>query len=144
MNELIEKSGHFALHSIDRSQKDLLGRFKGPDPAAKFDGLDWRDGVTGCPILSACIGVMECRVLRTLAPGNHTLFVGEVVSAALPVRLRRGEAAVERDESGAVGSALPRYQGHASVLGEIPYVDDLRILQVPLPRQGGGRVAVGR
>ena len=78
---LIEKSGHFALHSLDRARKDLLGRFKGPDPIAKFDGLTWRDGITGCPILAECIGAVECRVIRTLAPGNHTLFVGEVVNA---------------------------------------------------------------
>lgn len=78
---LLEKSGHFALHSLDRDQKALLGRFKGPDPGAKFDGLTWRDGITGCPILSDCIGAMECRVTQTLSPGNHTLFIGEVVKA---------------------------------------------------------------
>lgn len=80
-HELLEKSGHFALHLLAREQKDLLARFKGPDPAAKFTSLAWRDGRTGCPILSDCIGSVECRITRTLAPGNHTLFIGEVVNA---------------------------------------------------------------
>lgn len=78
---LITQSGRFALHSLAREQKALLKRFKGPDPAAKFSSLAWRDGVTGCPILADCIGCLECRVIQTLAPGNHTLFIGEVVNA---------------------------------------------------------------
>ncbi len=80
-HELLEKSGHFALHILAGDQKDLLARFKGPDPGAKFASIAWRDGVTGCPILADCIGCMECRITQRLAPGNHTLFVGEVVNA---------------------------------------------------------------
>jgi flavin reductase (DIM6/NTAB) family NADH-FMN oxidoreductase RutF len=79
-HQLLEKSGCFALHILGKDQKALLSRFKGPDPEAKFDSLAWRDGVTGCPILKDCIGFLECRITRTLAPGNHTLFLGEVVA----------------------------------------------------------------
>ena len=78
---LVEQSGHFALHSLSRQQTHLLARFKGPDPAAKFSSLAWHEGVTGCPIIDACIGCLECRVIRSLAPGNHTIFIGEVVNA---------------------------------------------------------------
>ena len=81
-HRLIEKSGVFALHMLEKDQSDLLGRFKGPDPAAKFDGLDRHRGRTGCPLLKKCAAFLECRVRHTLAPGNHTLFVGEIVHAA--------------------------------------------------------------
>ncbi|MFZ7111489.1 MAG: flavin reductase family protein [Desulfatiglandales bacterium] len=80
-HELLMKSGHFALHILAREQKDLLARFKGPDAGAKFGSIAWKDGVTGCPILADCIGCMECRITQSLAPGNHTLFVGDVVNA---------------------------------------------------------------
>lgn len=80
-HKLLEKSGHFALHILAREQKDLLARFKGPDPEKKFASLTWSDGVTGCPTLSDCIGYLECRISHSLAPGNHTLFVGKVVKA---------------------------------------------------------------
>jgi flavin reductase (DIM6/NTAB) family NADH-FMN oxidoreductase RutF len=80
-HELLEKSGRFALHILDRGQKDLLARFKGPDPGEKLAGIAWREGKTGCPVLADCIGSLECRIIRTLAPGNHTLFIGEVVEA---------------------------------------------------------------
>ena len=78
---LLMKSGRFALHILAREQKDLLARFKGPVAEAKFASIAWKDGVTGCPILSECIGSMECRIVQSLSPGNHTLFVGEVVDA---------------------------------------------------------------
>ena len=78
-HDLLKESGHFALHILAREQTDLLARFKGPDPGSKFADLAWHNGVTGCPILTDCIGILECRIQTTLAPGNHTLFIGEVV-----------------------------------------------------------------
>ena len=78
-HRLIEKSHVFALHLLTKEQKDLLFRFKGPDPEGKFDALDWTEGRTGCPILRDCAGYLECRVIDTYAPGNHTLFIGKVL-----------------------------------------------------------------
>ena len=80
-HDLLQKGGHFALNILAKEQKDLLSRFKGPDPESKFRSIAWRHGVSGCPILADCIGSLECRVRQTLAPGNHTLFIGEVVGA---------------------------------------------------------------
>ena len=53
----------------------------GPDLQTKFENISWKDGITGCPVLNGCIGAMECRIIEQLAPGNHTLFIGQVVSA---------------------------------------------------------------
>ena len=78
-HDLIRQSGAFALHVIAKEQKDLLSRFKGPDPRVKFAALEWRKGRTGSPILEDCIAWLECEVQSSLAPGNHTLFIGEVV-----------------------------------------------------------------
>lgn len=80
-HELVTQGGSFALHIISREQKDLLARFKGPIHQDKFESMAWAYGVTGCPILADCIGCMECRLTQSLAPGNHTLFIGEVVHA---------------------------------------------------------------
>lgn len=80
-HDLLQKSGHFALHILAREQKAMLARFKGPDPEAKFSSLEWKNGATGCPILADCIGSLECRMTQRLAPGNHTLFIGEVVDS---------------------------------------------------------------
>jgi len=82
-HDLIDQSGCFALHVIDRSQNELLKRFKGPDPAEKFAGIDWEPGQTGCPVLKDCMAWFECRINEKYQPGNHTLFVGEVIHAGV-------------------------------------------------------------
>ncbi|GAB6908093.1 hypothetical protein JCM12296A_39320 [Desulfosarcina cetonica] len=87
-HDLLMQSGHFALHVIDDQQKDLLARFKGPVAREKFDAIAWHEGVTGCPILEDCIASVECRITQQLAPGNHTLFVGEVVDAVFHAEKR--------------------------------------------------------
>lgn len=82
-HRLIEKSGVFNLHILSGDQKDIMSRFKGPDPEAKFSGIQWRPGITGCPILQKCIAYLECRVSDSFRPGNHTLFIGEIVAAEI-------------------------------------------------------------
>lgn len=80
---LIKDGGYFALHVVEKSQQDLLARFKGPDPAGKFSGIRWERGTTGCPVLDRCMAWFECRVAQIYSPGNHDLFVGEVVNAGM-------------------------------------------------------------
>jgi flavin reductase (DIM6/NTAB) family NADH-FMN oxidoreductase RutF len=83
---LIEKSGCFALHAVSRNRPDLLKIFKGPDPAGKFASLRWSKGRTGSPLLNDCLAYVDCRVKTTLNPGNHTLFIAEVVDGRLVSR----------------------------------------------------------
>lgn len=82
-HHFIQQSGSFALHLLARNQKDFLSRFKGPDPEAKFASIPWARGKTGCPILKECIGYLECAVRERYAPGNHSLFIGEIVDARI-------------------------------------------------------------
>jgi flavin reductase (DIM6/NTAB) family NADH-FMN oxidoreductase RutF len=80
-HHLIEKSGHFVLHILAKEQINLLSRFKGSDPSAKFHSIKWTRGKTGCPILETCIAYLECRVKANYNPGNHSLFIGEIIDA---------------------------------------------------------------
>jgi flavin reductase (DIM6/NTAB) family NADH-FMN oxidoreductase RutF len=80
-HKLLEKSGCFTLNILSKDQKDFLSRFKGPDPKAKFDGIDYRKGKTGSPVLSDCIGYLECKIVEQYEPGNHTLFIGKIIDA---------------------------------------------------------------
>lgn len=82
-HRLIEKGNAFALHILSRDQKGFLRRFKGPDPLSKFSALEWSRGKTGCPVLKDCLGYLDCRVITSLKPGNHTLFLGEVLDAQM-------------------------------------------------------------
>lgn len=82
-HDMIVKTKAFGLHLIDRSQKDLLKRFKGPDPKEKFAGMDWKPGKTGVPILTDCLAWFELEVKEQHQPGNHTLFIGKVLDAGV-------------------------------------------------------------
>lgn len=82
-HDMIVHKKAFGLHIIDQSQKDLLKRFKGPDPGKKFDGMDWKSGKTGVPILTDCLAWFELEVLQKHQPGNHTLFISKVVDAGV-------------------------------------------------------------
>lgn len=78
---MITQSKCFALHVLPKDPKDFLKRFKGPDPMAKFSDIEWGKGKTGSPILKDCIAWLECEVVSSINPGNHTLFIGKVVAA---------------------------------------------------------------
>ncbi len=78
---LIDKSNAFVLHVLDKSQKEMLKRFKGPDPEKKFSGISWETYKTGAPILKDCIAWFELQVKERHDPGNHTLFIGEVINS---------------------------------------------------------------
>ncbi len=78
---LIEKSGAFALNILDVQQKNYLARFKTTETDAKFTGIRWEPGKTGCPILNNCVGYIDCVVEERLKPGNHTLFFGKIIDA---------------------------------------------------------------
>lgn len=80
-HSLIEKSNAFVLHVLDKSQKDMLKRFKGADSGKKFTGIYWETKKTGAPILKDCMAWFELKVKERHAPGNHTLFIGEVINS---------------------------------------------------------------
>jgi flavin reductase (DIM6/NTAB) family NADH-FMN oxidoreductase RutF len=82
-HQLIEQGGSFALHVLAKSRKDFLSRFKEKEAGAKFSALNWTAGKTGCPILSECLAYLECELKTHYRPGNHTLFIGEVIDASV-------------------------------------------------------------
>ncbi len=84
-HSMIEKAGAFAVVFLREDQAGLIDVFKDKDPdtSAKFKGLDWHKGSTGAPVLDDCLGWVECRLTGAYKPGDHTLFVGEIVNAGV-------------------------------------------------------------
>lgn len=84
IQELIEESGHFVLNHISENPLVMFrhfGRgFRLDEPA--FDGLSTQADPAGI-ILQDCIGHLGCRVVKSLDVGDHRLYVGEIISAAL-------------------------------------------------------------
>jgi flavin reductase (DIM6/NTAB) family NADH-FMN oxidoreductase RutF len=60
-------------------------------PFAHWHGIATRAGAAGAPLLDGALGWLECRTVAAHAAGDHTLFVGEVLSVE---RGRTGPALV--------------------------------------------------
>ncbi|MFD8564614.1 flavin reductase family protein [Streptosporangium canum] len=49
--------------------------------AAQFDDVDWQPGeITGVPLLEGTLARFECELWRTYDGGDHTIFIGKVLS----------------------------------------------------------------
>ena len=73
-------SASFAVHVLSESQRDLSVRFS-EMPEGRFEGVEWRTGDTGAPLLAGCLATVECRVVTITEAGDHAIFLGEVVNA---------------------------------------------------------------
>lgn len=82
---LIRESGVFAVSVLGEDQRDLAGMLGKrwslrPD---KLDEVRTRRGTTGCPILMDALGAVECRVVESVAAGDSTVLVAEVIVAEM-------------------------------------------------------------
>lgn len=79
--ELVRESGVFNVNLLAQSQTALiqkLGRKSGRD-GDKFKRLPHALDARGCPYLTEAVGYVSCQVTGTVAAGDHTIFVGEVL-----------------------------------------------------------------
>ncbi len=75
-------SATFAVNFLAADQVDMSNRFASSG-GNKFDGVDWRLGQLGAPLLSGTLGYAECRVVNAYDGGDHTIFVGEIGAAEI-------------------------------------------------------------
>jgi ribonuclease HI len=75
----LKACGVFALHLLAEDHQQVMVHFKAGCTTG-FEQVRWRKSEHGVPLLEeGCVLRVECRVTDTCAPGNHTLFVGEVL-----------------------------------------------------------------
>ena len=81
MHELLREAGGFAVSLLAAGQEDVAQHFaRGVPPIAHWHGIATRADAAGAPLLEGALGWLECRVAAEHAAGDHTLFVGEVLS----------------------------------------------------------------
>jgi len=87
MHELLRRAGGFALSLLADGQEWLAQHFaRGVPPIAMWHGIASREGAAGAPLLVGALGWLECRLVSEHETGDHTLFVGEVLSVELGER----------------------------------------------------------
>lgn len=77
----IETAGVYALNVLEGSRGETLARrFATSGAEDRFRGTAWRTERTGSPVLEDALAWLDCRVDSAVAAGDHTIFVGEVLS----------------------------------------------------------------
>ena len=84
-HRLITDGGSFTVNLWDAGDTKVFVKFSKPavDDGTTLNGRTVRTAVTGAPVFDDAIAWMDCSVRHTLDLGTHTLFVGEVVDAAI-------------------------------------------------------------
>jgi flavin reductase (DIM6/NTAB) family NADH-FMN oxidoreductase RutF len=78
----ISGSGLFAVNILSQGQEYLSRRFATRD-AEKFLAGTFSLSARGLPLLDGALAHIECALHSTLPGGDHTIYVGEVVAAAV-------------------------------------------------------------
>ncbi len=83
--DYVSESGVFSAAVIQQDvDLDYIGRygFKSGRDYDKFEGVDYKIGKTGAPIvLEKTIAFIECEVEREIDVGTHIMFIGKVVDS---------------------------------------------------------------
>jgi flavin reductase (DIM6/NTAB) family NADH-FMN oxidoreductase RutF len=83
LHELLREAGAFGLSILAEGQEHLAQHFaRGVPPIGLWTGIETREGELGAPLIDGALGWVECRLAAEHPAGDHTFFVGDVVSAA--------------------------------------------------------------
>ena len=82
LHELFRGAKGYAVNFLADDQKSVPDRFAGRTNARdRFAGIRYTLGVTGSPIIAGVRAVLECKSWQVYEGGDHSILVGEVVSA---------------------------------------------------------------
>jgi flavin reductase (DIM6/NTAB) family NADH-FMN oxidoreductase RutF len=88
-----EESGVFTVNILADDQEDISRRFA-VSGGEKFEGVAYRRGANGAPILHGVLAHLECKVHASFDGGDHTIYVGLIQEAetrdAKPLLFYRG------------------------------------------------------
>jgi len=82
-HDVISESGVFAVNFLSENQVELGRRFAGliDGIVDRFEGVEFVASPEHNPLIAGCLGWLDCRLWRSYDGGDHSIFVGEVLSA---------------------------------------------------------------
>lgn len=85
MHRSLIAAQRFAVSVLATHQEGVARHFadrRRPLGAAQFDAVDWVPGeFTGAPLIKGALASFECGLWRAYDGGDHTIFVGNLLSA---------------------------------------------------------------
>jgi flavin reductase (DIM6/NTAB) family NADH-FMN oxidoreductase RutF len=72
-----ERGSHYAINILAADQHTLAERFASKQ-LDRFDGVAFRPGINGVPLLDGAAAIFECFNRSRYEEGDHVIFVGEV------------------------------------------------------------------
>ena len=84
-HRLITDGGSFTVNLWDAEDTKVFVKFSKPatDDGSTLNGRAVHAATTGAPVFDEALAWIDCQVRQSLDLGSHTLFIGEVVDAAL-------------------------------------------------------------
>lgn len=79
----IVSAGAFAVNILSSAQGALARRFASEPASERFEGVAWRSGPGGAPILDGGVAWLACALDAAHPAGDHTILVGRVEEAGL-------------------------------------------------------------
>jgi flavin reductase (DIM6/NTAB) family NADH-FMN oxidoreductase RutF len=93
MHDALVAAAHFAINILAADQEALARRFAAVE-ANRFDGVGYREGRHGVPLIDGVLAHIECAKHGAVPGGDHTVFFGLVtggeVSERRPLLYYRG------------------------------------------------------
>jgi flavin reductase (DIM6/NTAB) family NADH-FMN oxidoreductase RutF len=84
MHDILTASGCFGVSVLAADQEAVARHFADrlrPLGQAQFDAVDWVPGRrTGTPLIAGALASFECQLWRAYEGGDHTIFVGSMLS----------------------------------------------------------------
>ncbi|MBI3840941.1 MAG: flavin reductase family protein [Thaumarchaeota archaeon] len=82
LHPVLRAAKHFAVNFLADDQKSVSDRFAGRvELRDRFDGLKYKTGRGGSPVINGVRAVIECRMWKAYNGGDHSILVGEVIEA---------------------------------------------------------------
>lgn len=82
----LKEQDAFAVNILSREAEVVAKTYYGPAESGydKLKSVPVKPApLTGCPIIPGAIGFLDCRIIKRVPAGNHTVFFAEVVAAEL-------------------------------------------------------------
>lgn len=77
----LSNATHFGVSILGNSQEALSRRFA-DSVASRFEGVDHVRCPSGVPLIAGAAAQLECRIAARFPGGDHTIVIGEVLSAS--------------------------------------------------------------